>query len=119
MPRIDRPERSASLRELSITEELGLRLCPWAAFAVCSLGFARPSTPENVPKPSSSRKTPGKKAARRSKTPRSKKADRQEDFVFMDRMEILDPEVEPGGSFVAEVPNWCQYFFVFFLLTTD
>jgi hypothetical protein len=27
---------------------------------------------------------------------------------------ILDPDVEPKGSFVAEVPKWCQYFFDFF-----
>src|SRR5882724_8594214 len=77
----------ASLQELSITGELGLSSCPWVAFAVCSVGFARTSTPQNVPKPSSSRKPPRKKAARRNETPRSKKADRQEDFFFMDRME--------------------------------
>src|SRR5262249_22494727 len=51
----------ASLWELSITEELGLKLCPWAAFAVCFVGFARTSRPENAHKPSNSRKTPEKK----------------------------------------------------------
>src|SRR6266536_5126365 len=61
----------ASLRELWITGELGSRSCPWAAFAVWFVGFARSTRLENAPKPSSSRKTPGKK-----------------DFFFMDRMEL-------------------------------
>src|SRR5262245_13631508 len=52
----------ASLWELSITRELGLRLCPRAPFAVCFVGFARTSRPENAHKPSNSRKTPEKKA---------------------------------------------------------
>src|SRR5438046_10289255 len=78
----------ASLRELWITRELGLGFCPWVAFAVCSVGFARTSRPENVPKPSSSRKTAGKKAARRNETHRLKKADRQENLFFMDRLDL-------------------------------
>jgi hypothetical protein len=36
--------------------------------------------------------------------------------VTVDVNGILDPGVEPGESFVAEVPKWCQYLFVKILL---
>jgi hypothetical protein len=31
--------------------------------------------------------------------------------VMVDVNSILEPAVEPGESFVAEVQKWCQYFF--------
>ena len=31
--------------------------------------------------------------------------------VMVDVDRILEPAVEPGTSFVAEVQKWCQYFF--------
>src|SRR5436190_21291214 len=53
------------------SRELGSRFWSWVAFAVCLVGFAPTSRPANVPKPSSSRKTPEKKG-----------------FFSIDRMEL-------------------------------
>jgi hypothetical protein len=42
---------------------------------------------------------------------------------IVDENGSLEPAVEPGTSFVAEVQKWCQYFFLNFVkflkLTTD